>query len=544
MIYDVLPVNNYQGNDSSTIFDFDFYIDDSSQLKVFLYDENGLKYQLENEVDYLIDGIKNKNGGSINFPIEGSKYSKLKSDQKISLELDIPVSQETQYNNSSLLNLETLEYSFDYLTRLVQILKRKIDLCVKVDECSNNTPQELIDMINDANLNANLQAQAALESKNIAKNAATLANDCLNLAKEYSNDVQNIKEELSQSGMYKFNLFDTKISDSFLTGAQSKGWALQGTYVTKALYPDFYNVCLEQKNSSTQTQITFDNSIITMFVHDNGHQFFEIKDKSVIDSLYNTYGIADFYGIDEESERIFLPRNKWFAIKNPSSSVPVVGNGLNVGFKVGDAAFGLGKSAVGAGVGTLIGVATELYGGAEGQDLHGAINKTEYLQGLGLTSDSSKSGIIAKTSNVIQPDTNKYLYYCVGNTIVDDSKINAGALVSQMELKANSSLDNINSSAMALICNSIMSSGKYIDFEIGANATNYYAPACGYFALNLQGTGIRISNSKGLLSGVNSALQTFIPCAKGEFVTLRYDTITVPTTFRFYYMNGTESEAN
>ena len=45
-------------------------------------------------------------------------------------------------------------------------------------------------------------------------------------------------------------MFDTKISDYILDEKESKGWALQGTYVKKENYPDFYSICLAQKEAS------------------------------------------------------------------------------------------------------------------------------------------------------------------------------------------------------------------------------------------------------------------------------------------------------
>ena len=42
-----------------------------------------------------------------------------------------------------------------------------------------------------------------------------------------------------------------------------------------------------------------------------------------------------------------------------------------------------------------------------------------------------------------EPLTAKYLYICVGNTVINESQIDAGGLVAQMEQKANIFLDNI-----------------------------------------------------------------------------------------------------
>ena len=155
LIHDILPVNNYKGNNSTTTFDFDFYIDTTSQLKVYHYDSNNIKTLLTSDIDYSVNEVKNKNGSFITFPLQGSSYSILGDNESISIELSLPVAQETQYNNSSLLNLEALEYSFDYLTRLIQILSRKMSLCVKAEECSEYAPNELIERINEIALQAN-----------------------------------------------------------------------------------------------------------------------------------------------------------------------------------------------------------------------------------------------------------------------------------------------------------------------------------------------------------------------------------------------------
>lgn len=201
MIYDILPVNNYIGNGSSTVFEFDFLIDDSTQLAVYFFDENDNKYKLEYGVDYSIEGIGNENGGFITFPIFSSKYEVLQSNQKISLELDIPASQDTQYNNSGLLNFSTLEHSFDYLTRLVQILKRKLSLCVKVEECSKNTPESLLESINSAAVTAKKNADVSENILNDIKNEIENFNKNAQITNCITEIQQRIKLELSNGAL-------------------------------------------------------------------------------------------------------------------------------------------------------------------------------------------------------------------------------------------------------------------------------------------------------------------------------------------------------
>ncbi len=147
MIYDIPPVNNYVGNSSATTFDFNFYIENTSQLEVYLYDSYGTKTKLTENVDYSVNEVRNENGSYITFPLQASEYDILNENQKLSIVLSLPVSQETQYNNSSLLNLSSLEYSLDYITRLIQILSRKIELCIKVEEGESVNPKLYINSI-------------------------------------------------------------------------------------------------------------------------------------------------------------------------------------------------------------------------------------------------------------------------------------------------------------------------------------------------------------------------------------------------------------
>ena len=143
MIPEILPVNNYSGNGSTTNFDFDFYIENENQLKVYYINEDEEEFLLERGVDYSVNYFDSNNvtsvtdyalGGYITFPLGNSSYSVLAEGEKISLRLDIPFSQDTDYENSSLLSLHSLEFSLDYLTRLTQILKRGVDRSLKYKE--------------------------------------------------------------------------------------------------------------------------------------------------------------------------------------------------------------------------------------------------------------------------------------------------------------------------------------------------------------------------------------------------------------------------
>ena len=226
-----------------------------------------------------------------------------------------------------------------------------------------------------------------------------------------------------------FQLFDTKISDYILEGESAKGWALQGTYVSGALYPDFYAKCLEEYNEATNIETV---NGVTVKVNSNGHKFYDIADKTSIDEFYNSLGSAWFYGIDTENERIFLPRDKYFAV---TGVAPVIGNGMALGLTDGTRS----GSACGHTIVAGAGGASQAIINGEFKQLGATGSLTGLLNAYGVTTDPTKSGIEAH----LESNEDKYLYICVGNTVINESQIDAGGLVAQMEQKANIFLDNI-----------------------------------------------------------------------------------------------------
>lgn len=226
-------------------------------------------------------------------------------------------------------------------------------------------------------------------------------------------------EEVALGGGSGFNLFDTKISDHVLEGNEALGWALQGTYVYKEGvagsrigYADFYNKCLAEKENSTATETTLGDNTITMYVNGNGHKFYDIADKDVVDTFYNAIGTAWFYGIDTENERVFLPRNDHFVqLTGDTSKVnEYVEAGLpNIeGYlKVASNAFATEIS--GAFARTTTGTCHVLNQGTVSTD-------------NGVYFDASASNDIYGKSDTVQPNAIKQLLYiCVGNTKVESA---------------------------------------------------------------------------------------------------------------------------
>ena len=209
MIPDKNPYNNWNGNGSTTTFDFDFYIEDETQLAVYHTNSKGVQTLLKYGTDYSINELQNENGSFINFPLASSTYSVLSENEVISLCLTLPITQENPYSKSSYLNLETLEYSLDYLTRICQIISRQMERSVKTQEGSSQTAEELVQALNDAQVNAAASASEAATSANAANASAIAAGEEATIATQKTAEV---------SGTYNNAMADiqSKHSDAVL----------------------------------------------------------------------------------------------------------------------------------------------------------------------------------------------------------------------------------------------------------------------------------------------------------------------------------------
>ena len=152
------------------------------------------------------------------------------------------------------------------------------------------------------------------------------------------------------------------------------------------------------------------NQLMGIYTNPNGHKFYPISQKPYIDSIYESTGIADYYGIDLVNERIFLPRDKYFAVTGG-----VKGNGITLGLTNGSDNTGLlfSKTTV-----EHYSSNNNYYGEPVGTIPTGGTMPYTTLQSIGITTDPTKSGI------ELEPNTDKYLYYCVGNTKVESAITN------------------------------------------------------------------------------------------------------------------------
>jgi len=353
--------------------------------------------------------------------------------------------------------------------------------------------------------------------------------------------------DLSWQSLNGFSLFDTRVSDYVLEGQESLGWALQGTYVYKEAiagsrygYPDFYNKCLEEYQEATSTETVND---VEVKVHSNGHKFYNISDKDSIDNFFNSMGYAWFYGIDTENERIFLPRNNYYAISGISKSTPVVGNGMALGLTYDGINI---RTLAQSGSSTKNTFFSPNYG-VVGTD-YGSVDASGMNKIWGVSSNKNYSGLIAQTSNIIQTDENKYLYICVGNTTnyegISDVVNQGMEILEQVAQKVNTDGTNLNSEGKSLISGFAMPSGKYFSLTTGADNSKYTAPANGWFAVagSTNGQGMvgftaELMSTYCWVDTANNGVSAFIPVTKDMQVSLRVINATV-IYLRFIYAEG------
>ena len=169
----IIPVNNYIGNNSTTVFDFDFLIENAEELLVTHTSDKEISTVLKYGIDYSIEEIGNSNGSRIVFPLPESTFGLLQNNEILSLSLNLEIKQDSKFENSSYLDLSVLEWTFDYIVRILQILNRKVDRCLKTREGTTDTPDNLINMIARLHAesveNANKAEQYAQEAQDVIK---------------------------------------------------------------------------------------------------------------------------------------------------------------------------------------------------------------------------------------------------------------------------------------------------------------------------------------------------------------------------------------
>ena len=117
---------------------------------------------------------------------------------------------------------------------------------------------------------------------------------------------------------------------------------------------------------------------------------------------------------------------------------------------------------------------------------------------------------------------------------------------------ANTSLSNLTNAGKIVGAGLGMPSSTYIDLTLGASGTTYTAPADGYYFIDkIKGTStgyVTVSSKLGNYSvspaSTSDRCSILFPVLKGDTIAINYGATGTTNSFRFYYAEGSKSEAN
>lgn len=276
-------------------------------------------------------------------------------------------------------------------------------------------------------------------------------------------------------------------------------------------------------------------------------------------SAVTNYGVCGKFVYDSVNNTVRLPKygNK-IVTKTPNistaSTVPVVGNGM---------ALGLTNGSVNAGTSIYnqyqMAYQKDSYGQAVGS-AHSLSNPaTTNYQTWGVTTDGTKSGLVANTSsllNITNYPLDCYYYIVVANSTKTDIEVDIDEIATDLNGKADVDLSNITDTAKISIAHLGMPSNVYEDLTLGASGTTYTAPADGFFFVKkIAGSDwyyvqIQVLDDNNVLmfdmwddAYRTSPIALFAPVKKGQNIRIYYNATGNTSAFRFFYAVGSESEA-
>ncbi len=177
--------------------------------------------------------------------------------------------------------------------------------------------------------------------------------------------------------------------------------------------------------------------------------------------------------------------------------------------------------------------------------------------GTQINLDASHSSALYGNSNTVQPQAIKVLYYIVLATSTKTNiQVDIDEIATDLNGKADVDLSNTNDTAKILMSGMGMPSNTYIDLTLGASGSTYTAPANGWVYVvktaGFSGAYVKLAlgSFDNAFSNENSSsqsgawLRTTLPVKKGDTFSCWYDANGTTRYFRFYYAQGSESEAS
>ena len=259
----------------------------------------------------------------------------------------------------------------------------------------------------------------------------------------------------------------------------------------------------------------------------------------------STYGVCGKFVYDSVNNTVRLPKYN-SKIYTGGGNAPVKGNGIALGLTNGATNFALdstGQSGHPNNVPDEYGTAVGTRNGTLVGNIDGAI---------GLSTDGTKSGIIADLANITTA-LDGYYYIVVATLTKTSIQVDIDEIATDLNGKADTDLSNTDDTAKILMSRMAMPSDTYDNLTLGASGSTYTAPANGWFfytkVANNNNQYISLSNITNKIRIENKQnsggwCSVYLPVLKGQVVEVDYDAGGELKYFRFVYAKGSESEVS
>ncbi len=132
----------YAGNGSATSFSTTFKFLDPEHVRCVFTTIDGEDVELVLDTDYTVTGEGEDAGGTVTFPAGASSFSTLASGETLTIYREVPLTQETDWENSDEIDVEEVEAADDKLTMIAQQLSETLGRSIKVPVSSSLTDVE------------------------------------------------------------------------------------------------------------------------------------------------------------------------------------------------------------------------------------------------------------------------------------------------------------------------------------------------------------------------------------------------------------------
>lgn len=186
---------SYQGNGSTRTFSVPFPILSADHLRLVVTDADGW------EQDIVADYALSDDLATLTYPTVESEQDPLPSGYTLTIVRTTPQTQELDLHASTTLDAEQLEAAYDKIVLMVQELKEQLDRALKyrISQTDTHTAEEYLEVITQAQANAQTAATAAANHANTASEKASQASTSQVLATGYATDASNYAAQAAES---------------------------------------------------------------------------------------------------------------------------------------------------------------------------------------------------------------------------------------------------------------------------------------------------------------------------------------------------------